>query len=130
MKISRLEFVTLLLTAAFAAFAAGWFLRGAGSAEPVRVETARTPRDAMVSAPGTSAPPAQSTPAAPVGKVNINTADSDTLQTLPGIGASRAEDIIAYRLEHGPFRRVSDLTQVKGIGAGTLEKLRELITVS
>ena len=42
MKISRLEFVALLLAAVFAAFAAGWFFRGQAAPQPVRVETGRT----------------------------------------------------------------------------------------
>lgn len=124
MKISKLEFVILLLTAAFLAFAGGWFLRG-GSAEPVRVEVERTlsPRETPLVLP---AP----TPAAgPEEKININTADSETLQTLPGIGEKRAEDIIAYREAHGPFRIAEDLTKVKGIGESILEGLLEQITV-
>jgi len=62
------------------------------------------------------------------GLVNINTADSDTLQTLPRIGPVLAERIIEYRDEHGPFVDVADLVLVKGIGEATLEQLRPLIT--
>ena len=67
--------------------------------------------------------------AAAAGPVNINTADKETLMTLSGIGEKRAEDIIAYREEHGPFRRAEDLKKVSGIGEGTLEKIRDDITV-
>ncbi len=63
------------------------------------------------------------------GAVNINTADSQTLQTLPGIGPAMAERIISYRQENGSFATVDDLVNVKGIGPATLEKLRDLITV-
>jgi competence protein ComEA len=63
------------------------------------------------------------------GLVNVNTADSETLQTLPGIGPATAEKIIAYREENGPFVTVEDIVNVKGIGEATLEKLRPLITV-
>jgi len=63
------------------------------------------------------------------GRVNINQADSLTLQTLPGIGPAMAERIIAYRQENGPFTTVEDILNVKGIGPATLEKLRDLITV-
>ena len=45
------------------------------------------------------------------------------LQTLPGIGEKRAEDIIAYREAHGPFRIAEDLTRVKGIGESILAGL-------
>ena len=116
MKISKLEFVILLLTAAFLAFAGGWFLRGSTAAEPIRVEIQRTL-------------PAPTGGGGPDGKININTADSETLQTLPGIGEKRAEDIIAYREAHGPFRIAEDLTRVKGIGESILAGLLEQITV-
>ncbi len=62
------------------------------------------------------------------GLVNINTADSETLQTLSGIGPATAEKIIAYRDENGPFLAVGDIINVKGIGEATLEKLRPSIT--
>ena len=63
------------------------------------------------------------------GLVNINTAGSETLQTLPGIGPALAGRIIDYRDAHGPFVAVEDLLNVKGIGEVTLEKLRPLISV-
>jgi competence protein ComEA len=63
------------------------------------------------------------------GPVNINTADSETLQTLPGIGPVLAGRIVEYREEHGPFTIVGNLTAVKGIGEATLEKLRPFITL-
>ena len=56
-------------------------------------------------------------------------ADAAALQTLPGIGPALAERIIAYRTEHGPFRTVEELLEVKGIGEATLEKLRQEVTV-
>jgi competence protein ComEA len=63
------------------------------------------------------------------GLVNINTASSEALQTLPGVGPATAEKIIAYREENGPFVVIDDIINVKGIGEATLEKLRPLITV-
>ncbi|MBM3213953.1 helix-hairpin-helix domain-containing protein [Candidatus Poribacteria bacterium] len=62
-------------------------------------------------------------------RVNLNTADSATLQTLPGIGPVLAERIIAYRKEAGGFHSVDDLIDVRGIGPKTLGKLRDLVTV-
>jgi competence protein ComEA len=62
--------------------------------------------------------------------VDINRADLDQLETLPGIGEKIAERINAYREKNGPFKSVDDLLNVKGIGPKMLEKIRPLITVS
>ena len=51
------------------------------------------------------------------------------LMTLPGIGESRAGDIIAYRLEHGGFTDTKEIMQVPGIKESTYEKIKDLITV-
>lgn len=59
--------------------------------------------------------------------VNINNADLATLQTLPGIGNSKAQAIIDYRSEHGSFKSVDELTQVKGIGDKVLDKIRDMV---
>ena len=127
MKISKLEFITLLLTAAFLAFLAGWFLRGNAGGEPLRIETERTLSGGEVL---TLPAPTPEPGLAQGEKININTADSETLQRLPGIGATRAEAIIAYREANGPFRIPEELTDVKGIGEGILAGLIDQITVS
>lgn len=62
------------------------------------------------------------------GKVNLNTADSAALETLPGIGPTLAQRIIDYRQSHGPFERIEDLLQVSGIGQATFEGMKDLIT--
>ena len=62
------------------------------------------------------------------GKVNINTADSFTLQTLPGIGAELAQRIIVYRQSHGSFAAVGDLAQVEGISTEILQNILDYIT--
>ncbi|MCP2041620.1 competence protein ComEA [Neisseria sp. HSC-16F19] len=61
--------------------------------------------------------------------VNINTADVQELQTLHNIGAKKAEAIVAYRTENGPFKAIEDIQKVKGIGKATFEKLKTEITV-
>jgi competence protein ComEA len=63
------------------------------------------------------------------GKVNINSATLEELQTLSGIGAKKAQDIIDYREAQGPFSTVEDLGEVSGFGEKTIEKLRDAITV-
>lgn len=54
--------------------------------------------------------------------ININTADSTSLASLSGIGQSKAQAIVEYREANGPFASTQDLTNVKGIGARTVEK--------
>jgi competence protein ComEA len=62
--------------------------------------------------------------------VNINTADASAIAAaLNGIGQSKAEAIVAYRKEHGPFKSADELTHVKGVGQKTLEKNRDLILI-
>ena len=65
----------------------------------------------------------------PGGRININTATRDQLESLPGIGAVKAQNIINYRQQNGPFRNIEDLLEVSGIGAKTLEGIRDLISV-
>jgi len=59
--------------------------------------------------------------------VNINTADTGELTSLPGIGTSKATAIVSYRSENGPFATIDELTNVRGIGGNVLEKIRDLI---
>lgn len=61
--------------------------------------------------------------------ININNADSATLATLSGIGQNKADEIIKYREANGPFANAQDLARVKGIGAKTVEKNADRLTV-
>lgn len=61
--------------------------------------------------------------------ININTASSFDLETLPGIGPTTAQRIIEYREENGPFLATEDIINVSGIGPGTYERIKDLITV-
>lgn len=56
--------------------------------------------------------------------VNVNTADAEELQKLPGIGPAKAAAIINYRKQHGLFKKVDDLTNVTGIGEKSLERMK------
>jgi competence protein ComEA len=62
-------------------------------------------------------------------RININTADAASLDTLPGIGPAIAGRIIDYREANGPFTRVEELARVDGISAAMVDKLRDQITV-
>ncbi|WP_379883057.1 helix-hairpin-helix domain-containing protein [Laceyella putida] len=64
------------------------------------------------------------------GKINVNTATAEELDQLNGIGPSKAEAIVRYREEHGPFRSVEEIAQVPGIGEKTVEKFREQIVLN
>lgn len=59
--------------------------------------------------------------------INLNTASVEKLQQLRGVGPKMAERIIAHRKRFGSFKRINDLTNVKGIGAKTLAKFREKV---
>lgn len=83
------------------------------------IALAETPQEA-------SMPEATVSQTAPI---NLNSASATELTRLSGIGPVKAEAIVRFREEHGPFERVDDLTAVRGIGAATLEKNRHLLAV-
>ena len=62
--------------------------------------------------------------------ININSADASSIaEAMTGIGLKRAEEIVAFREKNGRFRSIEDLVLVKGIGASTLDKNRDRISV-
>ena len=61
--------------------------------------------------------------------ININAATAECLETLPGIGAVRAESIVAHREQMGPFIAAEDITAVSGIGDGIYQRIAEMISV-
>ncbi|MCM1272304.1 MAG: ComEA family DNA-binding protein [Clostridium sp.] len=63
------------------------------------------------------------------GLVNINTADVETLMTLPGIGKSKAKAIVEYREEHGSYKSVDDIKQISGIKDGVYNNIKDYICV-
>ena len=62
-------------------------------------------------------------------RININTADADTLQLLSGIGPTLSTAIVEYRLENGPFKSIEDLMLVPGIGEKKFTSVRDNITI-
>lgn len=67
--------------------------------------------------------------AADGGLINLNTADAGRLQTLPGIGESRAADILSYRERYGGFQSIEEIMQVPGIKESIYEKIKDKIMV-
>ncbi len=75
------------------------------------------------------APAAPGAAGAVAGKVNLNTADLTTLETLPRVGPAMAQRIIDWRTTNGRFTAVEDLMSVTGVGDKTFEQLKKLVTV-
>ena len=79
---------------------------------------------------GTEIPPLVLTePSSSSELININTASQAELETLPGIGPTTAQKIIQYREQNGPFVSTEAIVNVSGIGPGTYERIKDLITV-
>ena len=78
-----------------------------------------------------AAPPSRTaaTPVAATAAVNLNTASSSELASLPGIGPKTAERILEYRQKNGPFKKLEELMNVRGLGEKTFLKLRPQLTI-
>ncbi len=63
------------------------------------------------------------------GKININRADEQELQKIPGVGKARAAAIAAYRQEHGPFSTIEDIMKVSGIKQAAFSGMKDAICV-
>ena len=85
---------------------------------------AALPAAALAQAKAAAAPKAASTAV-----VNINTASAAELDALPGIGAKTAARIVEYRQKNGPFKKIEELMNVRGVGEKNFLKLKAQITV-
>ena len=127
-RLSQFERAVLALTAAFLLFAGRYFAAARRPSGSWRVETERTASASDVQRPVDRT---DGTEGLLEGEImDLNTASRSDLERLPGIGTVRAQDIIDWRQEHGPFASVDDLEQVKGIGDGLLEQVRPYVKVS
>jgi competence protein ComEA len=108
-----------LAAAGAAAVAIAWSVLSAGT---VSAAPARTHHPAKTAA-GAAGAEADKSP------VDINAADSVKLTELPGIGPALAQRIVDYRKEHGPFKSIDELVNVRGVGERLLERLRDRLTI-
>ena len=142
MKAKLLRWGLLLCCAGFLLFGLGpYFGRTTGGT----VLYQRPAAASSVAAEAPEAPEAPETPEAPeepdapeetatepegmASRVNLNTADAAALESLPGIGPALAQRIIDYRMANGPFQTTAEIQDVRGIGAGIYEKIKDSITV-
>ena len=72
---------------------------------------------------------AQKSPAAPAEKVNLNSATSEQLQSIPGIGPATAKSIIEYRAKVGKFNKIEEIINVKGVGEKKFQKIKDRLAV-
>ena len=115
-----------VLTCLFAVFTLGFFLGKNLNHESVYLSV--LPSSASHSTPVATISSEESIPAEVTFPVDINSADTQELCTLPGIGETLARRILAYRELNGPFERPEELMNVEGIGAGKLEALLDFVT--
>jgi competence protein ComEA len=80
-------------------------------------------------APSGCTPGGGTTPVAPAGPIDLNTATASDLETLPGVGPATAAAIVEDREHNGPFPSIDDLDRVPGIGPAKLAALRDQVTV-
>ena len=85
---------------------------------------------AQAPTPAARTAPRSAAKGAPAGPININTATATELQALPGVGARTAERIVEYRQKNGPFKKVEELMNVRGVGEKNFLKLKSQITVA
>ena len=121
------QFFLIGVTVLFAGFLLGMLVGRGIVQEPVTIQ----PVTAEPTLSGESLAPTENKSAgiSSTGKININTASAALLDTLPGVGPVLAQRIVDYRESVGPFRSVSDLTNVEGIGSATLLKFEDMITL-
>ena len=125
-----------ILTLLFAGFLGGFYIgRNAShgdvqvSSFPIATLATTAPTDTPTKPNATEATLPSIPATIPEGRVNINTASKEQLMTLSGIGEVLAQNIIDYRSEHGPFKKIADLLLVEGIGEHRLDAIIDDITI-
>ena len=109
------QWILLGITGVFICLLVGIFVGRNLGGSYIRLHNSSDPQDSVVATEQND------------GRLDINTATSEQLQMLPGIGETLAQRIIDYRTEHGDFKTVDELLQVNGIGESKLKQLKPYI---
>ena len=120
MKLNKAEKIILVLTLLVLVFTLGVHMGIHRSRDPFTIHTQPRTESTLREDGNDEAKDAP--------RININTADQETLMTLPGIGEVLAGRIIDYRKKHGAFQSIDEITQVEGIGNGIFSRICTSIT--
>ena len=80
--------------------------------------------------PQRSAKPPAAGSVAPAAVINLNSATATQIATLPGIGQKTAELVVQYRQKNGPFKKIEEIMNVKGIGEKSFLRIKDRLTVA
>jgi competence protein ComEA len=117
-------FRTMLSIAALSA------LLGAPPADPAASQATGAARTDAKAAPASKAKGASASKNSATAVVNLNTASASEIEALPGIGAKTAVRIVEYRQKNGPFKKIEELMNVRGVGEKNFLKLKPQITIA
>ena len=119
-----------VITLIFIAFTAGFYIGRVNRPSEVQISVlpeVTAPRSENTAAPEYTLP--ASTEAVVSFPIDLNTATKEQLMALPGIGETYAQRILDYRKVYGPFEKIGDLLNVRGIGEKRLEEILDLIMI-